>query len=212
MNKLQLILGSSSPRRKEIIKSNLNKFKEILNVDDITLSIISPNLDERELDKTILKDLINIEDYPLILSKYKMDNILDILKNKNVNLANTLIITSDTSIIFNNKIYGKPKDKKENITFLKEFSSSTQKVISGFSIYYNNSIYSSKSISLVTFNKLEDSKINEYIEKIPTLDKAGGYSYQDDYKFHLINNIKGSTFNIIGLPLEDILDKLKDIN
>lgn len=212
MNKLQLILGSSSPRRKEIIKSNLNKFKEILNVDDITLSIISPTLDERELDKTILKDLINIEDYPLILSKYKMDNILDILKNNNVNLANTLIITSDTSIIFNNKIYGKPKDKKENIAFLKEFSSSTQKVISGFSIYYNNSIYSSKSISLVTFNKLEDSKINEYIEKIPTLDKAGGYSYQDDYKFHLINNIKGSTFNIIGLPLEDILDKLKDIN
>ena len=212
MNKLQLILGSSSPRRKEIIKSNLNKFKEILNVDDITLSIISPTLDERELDKTILKDLINIEDYPLILSKYKMDNILGILKNNNVNLANTLIITSDTSIIYNNKIYGKPKDKKENITFLKEFSSSTQKVISGFSIYYNNSIYSSKSISLVTFNKLEDSKINEYIEKIPTLDKAGGYSYQDDDKFHLINNIKGSTFNIIGLPLEDILDKLKDIN
>lgn len=212
MKTVNLILGSSSPRRKEIIKTKLDKFKEILKVENIILNIISPTLNERELDKTIFNNLNNIEDYPLILSRYKMDNILDMLKKQNHSLDNVLIITSDTSIVLKNKIYGKPISKEENIKFLKEFSNSTQKVISGFSIYYKNNIYSSTTTSLVSFNKLDDNIINDYLEKIPTLDKAGGYSYQDDDKFHLINNIKGSTFNIIGLPLEDILHKLNEIN
>ena len=154
-----------------------------------------------DTNTTFFRKITNTLNKLFVPTKVGINSFLISLKRNNLLKAYNMYISSNL-----------PKDKKENITFLKEFSSSTQKVISGFSIYYNNSIYSSKSISLVTFNKLEDSKINEYIEKIPTLDKAGGYSYQDDYKFHLINNIKGSTFNIIGLPLEDILDKLKDIN
>lgn len=209
MKRITLVLGSSSPRRKEIITQNIDLIKKELNIDEIDLEIISPTIDERFIDKNLIPSIENIDDYPIYISKYKMDNLLSYFDLNQISKEGKIIITCDTAIIFKNKIYGKPKDIKENIKYLNEFSSSSQKVISGYTIFYNGIFYSNKTTSIVTFNKLSNTIILNYLNSINTLDKAGGYSFQDDTSFHLIKKIHGSKLNIIGFPLEDIIDNIK---
>ena len=64
----------------------------------------------------------------------------------------------------------------------------------------------------MTFNKLNDEKINEYVKNVYVLDKAGAYSIQDDYKEHIIKSIDGSFDNVMGLPTEEIRKDLKMLN
>ncbi len=195
-NDVLIILGSSSPRRKELIKK-LN----------IPYRIIIPHIDERLLDDYffINKDNLNIKEYPLKEAILKANSILSNYKLKD----NEILLTLDTAIIFNNKIYNKPKDKEEAINTLKEFSSSFHECISGYQLIYQNKIIKRSVITKVYFNKLSTSLINKYINEINVYDKAGSYAIQDDKKYHLINKIEGSYYNVIGFPLEDIK---KDIN
>lgn len=197
-NDVLIILGSSSPRRKELIKK-LN----------IPYRIIIPHIDERLLDDYffINKDNLNIKEYPLKEAILKANSILSNYKLKD----NEILLTLDTAIIFNNKIYNKPKDKEEAINTLKEFSSSFHECISGYQLIYQNKIIKRSVITKVYFNKLSTSLINKYINEINVYDKAGSYAIQDDKKYHLINKIEGSYYNVIGFPLEDIKKYINSI-
>lgn len=191
-----IILGSSSPRRKELIKK-LN----------IPYRIMIPHIDERLLDDYffINKNNIDIKEYPLKEAILKANSLLS-----NYNLKdNEILLTLDTAIIFNNKIYNKPKNKKDAFNTLKEFSSSFHECISAYQLIYKNKIIKRSVITKVYFNKLSTSLINRYLNEINVFDKAGSYAIQDDKKYHLINKIEGSYYNVIGFPLEDIK---KDIN
>lgn len=191
-----IILGSSSPRRKDLIKK-LN----------IPYRIMIPHIDERLLDDYffINKNNIDIKEYPLKEAILKANSLLS-----NYNLKdNEILLTLDTAIIFNNKIYNKPKNKKDAFNTLKEFSSSFHECISAYQLIYKNKIIKRSVITKVYFNKLSTSLINRYLNEINVFDKAGSYAIQDDKKYHLINKIEGSYYNVIGFPLEDIK---KDIN
>lgn len=191
-----IILGSSSPRRKDLIKK-LN----------IPYRIMIPHIDERLLDDYffINKNNIDIKEYPLKEAILKANSLLS-----NYNLKdNEILLTLDTAIIFNNKIYNKPKNKKDAFNTLKEFSSSFHECISAYQLIYKNKIIKRSVITKVYFNKLSTSLINKYLNEINVFDKAGSYAIQDDKKYHLINKIEGSYYNVIGFPLEDIK---KDIN
>ena len=191
-----IILGSSSPRRKKLIKK-LN----------IPYRIMIPHIDERLLDDYffINKNNIDIKEYPLKEAILKANSLLS-----NYNLKdNEILLTLDTAIIFNNKIYNKPKNKKDAFNTLKEFSSSFHECISAYQLIYKNKIIKRSVITKVYFNKLSTSLINKYLNEINVFDKAGGYAIQDDKKYHLINKIEGSYYNVIGFPLETIK---KDIN
>ena len=191
-----IILGSSSPRRKDLIKK-LN----------IPYRIMIPHIDERLLDDYffINKNNIDIKEYPLKEAILKANSLLS-----NYNLKdNEILLTLDTAIIFNNKIYNKPKNKKDAFNTLKEFSSSFHECISAYQLIYKNKIIKRSVITKVYFNKLSTSLINKYLNEINVFDKAGSYAIQDDKKYHLINKIEGNYYNVIGFPLEDIK---KDIN
>ncbi len=191
-----IILGSSSPRRKKLIKK-LN----------IPYRIMIPHIDERLLDDYffINKNNIDIKEYPLKEAILKANSLLS-----NYNLKdNEILLTLDTAIIFNNKIYNKPKNKKDAFNTLNEFSSSFHECISAYQLIYKNKIIKRSVITKVYFNKLSTSLINKYLNEINVFDKAGSYAIQDDKKYHLINKIEGSYYNVIGFPLEDIK---KDIN
>lgn len=193
MNKdeIQIILASSSPRRKELIKK-LN----------LSYRIMIPHIDERLLDDYffINKNNINIKEYPLKEAILKASSILSNYKLK----ENEILLTVDTAIVFNNKIYNKPKDKEEAFITLKEFSSSNHECISGYQLIYKDKIIKKIVISKVYFNKLTTSLINKYLNEVNVLDKAGSYAIQDDKKYHLIKKIEGSYYNIVGFPLEEI--------
>ncbi len=181
-----IILASSSPRRKELLKQLFSEF-----------TIILPTFDESKISKDDI-NLAKKEAY------YKGLSVLN-----SGNHFNDLIISCDTIVRLNNKIYGKPKDLNEAKEFLKELSDNTHEVISGYALFYKGKIINKETVSYVTFNKLDDAKIDNYINNEYVLDKAGAYAIQDDDKFQLINKIKGSLNNIIGLPTEDIK---KEIN
>ena len=190
-----IILGSSSPRRIELI----NKL-------GIDYKIIKPTFDERSI-KNIK------EDYSSFLAFKKLESIL-LNNSSDFDINNDLVLCMDTSISKDNKIFNKPTSFNEAYSFLKEFSNSLHEVITGFAIYYKNTIIIDKDITYVYFNDLSDELINNYIndKEINVYDKAGSYAIQYDYKYHLINKIKGSLDNVIGFPSEKIINILKELN
>ena len=190
-----IILGSSSPRRIELI----NKL-------GIDYKIIKPTFDERSI-KNIK------EDYSSFLAFKKLESIL-INNSSEFDINNDLVLCMDTSISKDNKIFNKPTSFNEAYSFLKKFSNSTHEVITGFAIYYHNKIIIDKDITYVYFNDLSDELIKDYIndKEINVYDKAGSYAIQFDYKYHLINKIKGSLDNVIGFPSEKLINILKELN
>ena len=190
-----IILGSSSPRRIELI----NKL-------GLNYKIIKPTFDERSI-KNIK------EDYSSFLAFKKLESIL-LNNSSDFDINNDLVLCMDTSISKDNKIFNKPTSFNEAYSFLKEFSNSLHEVITGFAIYYKNTIIIDKDITYVYFNDLSDELIKDYIndKEINVFDKAGSYAIQFDYKYHLINKIKGSLDNVIGFPSEKLISILKELN
>lgn len=179
-----IILGSSSPRRKELMYKITDNFK-----------IIVPLFNEKNLSP-------NLKNYALEESFHKALSLKDKINKEDC------LITVDTIVYFNNQIYGKPKNIDEARKFLSTLSNNTHEVISGYTIFYNGITIKREVITKVTFSKLTESQINNYLKSINVLDKAGAYSIQDDTKFHFIKKIDGSFYNVMGLPIEKIKEDL----
>ena len=174
-----LILASKSPRRKELLSRLTTSFRiEVPNVnEDEILSSVSP------------KDLALEE------SKLKAKEVAS-------RFPNDQILACDTVVLIDGVPLGKPKDKEDAIRMLKLQSGKKQEVISGFTFYDWSSFVSGSATTLVYFNELSLSQIEEYIEKYQPFDKAGAYGIQDEAG--LISRIEGSYSNVMGLPLEAI--------
>ena len=87
---------------------------------------------------------------------------------------------------------------------LKMLSGQTHQVISGYTIIYKDKVIKKTVVTKVTFNELNDELIKNYIQNEKVLDKAGSYGIQDDSDYHLIKEINGSYYNVMGFPLEEI--------
>lgn len=172
------ILASKSPRRQELLKKIITNFE-----------IVISNIDEH----AIKDDPYNL---PLTLSLVKAQ---DVFKS----YPNDTIIASDTLVIFNNIVFGKPQDEKDAFNMLKTLSNKTHDVVTGFTILSKDRCISKKVITKVTFNNLSDETINAYIATKSPFDKAGGYGIQDT-AFNLVKSIEGSYDNVMGLPTEEL--------
>lgn len=180
-----IILGSSSPRRKALLSKITTDFK-----------ILNPTFDERTIK-------LNSDHYALEEAYHKALSLIDEISKEDC------LICVDTIVVLDNIIYGKPVDKEDAKRILLELSNKTHKVITAYIILKGEEVISNEVTSLVTFNKIDDSTIENYIESINVLDKAGAYSFQDDEKFHLIKEFSGSYSNIMGFPIEEIESELK---
>ena len=183
-----LILGSTSPRRIELLKT--------LTTDFITLS---PNFNESLISK-------KEKHYAL---KEAFNKALS-LKDK-IN-ENDLLITSDTVVILKKEIIGKPTSLENAKEILNKLSNNRHKVVTGVVILYKNKAYFKEVTSYVYFNKLDDKTITNYINNENVLDKAGAYAVQDDKNFHIIKKIKGDYYNVMGFPFFYIKKQLKKFN
>ncbi|MBB77864.1 MAG: septum formation protein Maf [Crocinitomicaceae bacterium] len=187
MDNKKIILASKSPRRQELVKELNFEFE------------IRSNKDVEEI-------------YPDLLDPYKVPEYLAALKSSPIISSlseNEILLTSDTIVLFQNQILGKPKSKEEGIKMLKTLSGKTHEVITGVQLKDINKTISFSSITKVFFKHLTDEEISFYIEKHNPLDKAGSYAIQEWIGYIGVSKIEGCYYNVMGLPLHDIYKKLK---
>lgn len=184
----EIILSSGSPRRKQLLKSLGYDFK-----------VISKSVEE------ILPTTIKASDAALYLSELKLSPWLK------ENIENKIIITSDTTVIIDDDVLGKPKDKKEAIQFLNKLSNRSHFVISGVSILYNNQKWNFQESTEVFFKELTDNEIEYYIDNFKPYDKAGAYGIQEWIGMIGVTKIKGCYYNVMGMPLVKLNEVLREI-
>ena len=186
LSKYNIILGSSSPRRKELLT-------------DLGVKFTIKTINKEEKYPVILKD----EDIAKFLALQKASYFLNQLTN------NYLLITADTIVTLDNIMFKKPKDKNDAFNMLSKLSDNTHKVITGVCIKTQEKELVFSATTLVTFKKLLDQEINFYITNYNPFDKAGSYGIQDWIGKVGITTIKGSYTNVVGLPLTELYENLK---
>ncbi|MEP1032590.1 Maf family nucleotide pyrophosphatase [Ekhidna sp.] len=181
-----LILASKSPRRKQLL-------------EDVGLDFEVKTID---FDETFPEDM----------DAMKVAEFLAIEKNKvhREAFVKGTIITSDTIVLFNNRILGKPKDRAEAKSVLTLLSGKIHQVISGVCISDGNKQISFSNLTEVKFRHLDEEEISHYIKIAPPLDKAGSYGIQDWIGLIGVEWIKGSYYNVVGLPVDEVYDVLKN--
>jgi septum formation protein len=182
----KLILGSQSPRRKELLAS--------LNLDFDVFA--------KEVDETYPNGLSNKE-----IAEY-LANLKSIVFKP---LSNEIIITADTIVCVDNEILGKPSTKTEASQMLKKLSARAHEVITGVSIKSMNNEYTFSDTTSVHFGKLTYDEIDYYIDTYKPYDKAGSYGIQEWIGQIGITKIEGSYFNVMGLPVHRVYAELLKI-
>ena len=115
--------------------------------------------------------------------------------------ANDLIITADTVVILNGKVIGKPHDEAEAKRMLSELSGNVHTVVTGVTVFSADRVESLAPLS--------DEEIDYYVENYRPLDKAGSYGIQEWIGYMGIKGIKGSFYNVMGLPVQRLYALLK---
>ncbi len=180
------ILGSNSPRRKEILK-------EI----GLDFSVYPSNIDEN-FNKEMKHENIGV-----FLAEKKANAIKNELKE------NDILITADTTVIHNNELLSKPENTLKAKEMLNKLSGKSHKVITGVCLLCKNKKCTFSCETIVTFNDLDMKEIEFYINKFKPFDKAGSYGIQEWIGLIGIEKIEGSYTNVVGLPASMLYTKLK---
>lgn len=181
----KIILGSQSPRRVEILADA-----------GFDVQIIKPKVAEH------FPVEMNLYKIPEYLSKLKMFDVYSYLGEDN-----TMIITADTMVIFNNKLVGKPKNKEQALRFLSLMNGKQHHVVTGVTMRLNKLQISFSEQATVFFKDLSADAIQQYIDNYETLDKAGAYNIQE---YNGVDHIEGEFFNVMGLPLKRVLQEIRN--
>lgn len=121
-----------------------------------------------------------------------------------------IILGADTLVIVRTRILGQPKNKKDQISMLRNLSGKTHRVFTGLALYHNGTWTQKAECSRVRFRSLKDKEIMAYCKHGEALDCAGGYMIQG-LGAALVEKVEGSLTNVIGLPLE-LLERLLKIS
>lgn len=121
-----------------------------------------------------------------------------------------LLITSDTTVVLGKKILNKASDKEEAAKMLRSLSGKKHQVITGVCLTSKEKAISFSVKTTVYFKKLDKSEIDYYIENYQPFDKAGAYGIQEWIGMIGVKKIKGSYFNVMGLPLKALYEHLRD--
>lgn len=188
LNKLnkKIILASKSPRRQELLKGLCIDFE-----------IRTKDIDESYPDH--LKEGA----IPIFISEQKAAAFADELK------INELLITSDTVVCLNGKVLEKPKSLDEGKQMLRELSGNTHTVYSAVCLMDTEKKVVFYDQTEVTFKPLDEEEIEFYINQFQPLDKAGAYGVQEWIGYIAIQQMKGSYYTVMGMPMHLLYDELK---
>jgi septum formation protein len=184
----KIVLASSSPTRKRIL-------------DDLGIQFqVDPSNYE--------------EDMTLPMPPKEL--VMHLSKGKAMEVArkheDALVIGADTVIFYKNERLGKPYTPERAFEMLRMLSGNTHEAITGYTIIdtKNNRNISRAVVTQVVFRDLTDKEINDYIATGEPLNKAGSYAILENGK-NLVKEFIGSETNVAGLPVEDLLETLKEL-
>ena len=124
---------------------------------------------------------------------------------------NQIIILADTLVWFDDKCWGKPKDKNEAKSMLKVFAGNSHDVITSVGFLTKNNFEILTESTQVTYKLLTEKEIDFYVETINPIDKAGSYGIQDWIGMIGVENVNGSYTSVLGLPVPQVTNKLIEI-
>jgi septum formation protein len=186
LNSRDIILASKSPRRQQLMKELGLKFR-------------------------VINDLETEETYPLVLKADEIAAYIARVKASCYNKIiekNTLLITADTIVWFENEVIGKPSDLNEAVHMLKRLSGNMHEVFTGVCIRSVSNEITFHTQSKVFFRKLSEDEILYYVNKYKPLDKAGAYGVQEWIGYTGVEKIEGSFYNVMGLPVQRLYCEL----
>jgi septum formation protein len=183
----RLILASSSPRRRLLLKGVDLEFTVEVNND-------IPEEFESSMDVNLV---------PEYLARLKSSGFGRRLKDTEI------LVTADTLVLCGGKILGKPTDRSDAFQMLKMLSGNKHTVLTGVCIRDNCRERSFTSETTVYFRELKDNEIYYYIDNYAPYDKAGSYGAQDWIGYVAISRIEGSYFNVMGLPIQRLCTELE---
>lgn len=181
---MKLILGSTSPRRREILE-----FFSLPFVQE------APTFDEESVP-------FNGDPaaYAIALAEQKADSLVE-------KFPDEWILTADTVVYCDGRIYNKPRDRKEWAQFLSELSGKWNMVTTALSLRKGDWQKSMADQSRILFCKLNSDQIERYMDGVHALDKAGGYAIQGAGSI-LVAKIEGCYYNVMGLPVQTLKELL----
>ena len=198
-----IILGSQSPRRRELMAGL-----------DIPFTCVTIDADESYPHE------LQAGDIPLYISRAKARAYASELRE------NDLLITSDTIVWLNGEMLGKPQDEADAKAMLARLSGQTHEVYTAVCfIWLDTSPYSPSpqeegqrvgscsfvDCTKVTFKTLSEQEIDYYVRKYQPLDKAGAYGVQEWIGYVGVTKMEGSYFNVMGFPISRVYDTLREL-
>jgi septum formation protein len=182
----KLILGSASPRRQELLKS--------LGFDFLNKPI--------KADESVWPKELKAQEIPIYLAELKADAYENVLKE------NELLITADTVVWCEGKVFNKPENFAAGKKMLEELSGKMHEVFTAVCLKSANKQTTFYDVSKVYFKKLKPDEIEYYLTNFSPYDKAGGYGVQDWIGYIGIDKIEGSFYNVMGLPVKELYEEL----
>lgn len=182
-----IILGSNSPRRRELLAGLDLKFE---------VKVI-PGLKEH------YPKGLSPQEIPVFLARQKAEAYISTLS------PDTLLITADTIVWNQDTVIGKPQDREDAIQMLHDLAGHEHHVVTGVCLTTVEKQKVFSSLSTVRFAPLEDEEIVYYVDKYKPFDKAGAYGIQEWIGYVAVEGIEGSFYNVMGLPVQRLYQELK---
>lgn len=187
LKKYNIVLASNSPRRKELLqRMGVNfKVRTLFGIDES------------------YPDSLRGEDIVRYISRNKAQAYHSSMA------PNELLITADTIVYVEGEVMGKPKTAEQAKEMLHKLSGKSHQVITGVTIVTADRTEDFGVTSQVKFAEITDEEINFYVDNYLPFDKAGAYGIQEWIGIVAVEEIKGSYFNVVGLPVQRLYQKLK---
>ena len=181
----RLLLGSKSPRRRELLKALDVDFRIV----DISCNEAYPHA-------------LQGGDIPIYIAREKADAYRDMLQ------PDELLITADTIVWLEGAVLGKPRDEADASRMLRMLSGNTHQVYTGVCLTTKQRQKAFADCTDVSFRKLTDAEISYYVSTYRPFDKAGAYGIQEWIGMAACTAINGSYFNVMGLPVHRVAEEL----
>lgn len=187
LKKYKIVLVSASPRRKELLQ-NLGltfKVRTLFGIDEQ------------------YPDTLRGEDIPRFISRKKAEAYRSSMAD------DELLIAADTVVCLDGRTLGKPHDAQEAKAMLHKLSGRFHQVITGVTVMTKDQMENFAVTSQVKFADLTDEEIDHYVDNYLPFDKAGAYGIQEWIGMVAVEELRGSYFNVMGLPVQRLYNVLK---
>lgn len=204
MEKIDIVLASGSPRRKELLEREGVEF---------TVRV-------SEVDESLEPDLLRQpEEAAKKLAERKVRAVLEEMLNE-AYVGTAMVVGADTMVVVDGAIYGKPEDEADARRILGELSGRAHQVITGVSVWLAGAPANEEDISIafrsfaetshVVFKELDDELIERYIATGEPMDKAGAYGVQGKGGEMLVERVAGDFDNVVGLPVKRLIAEFQE--